>query len=205
MKKLIIFFALSPMLIFAQNNGNGTNGSSFFDWGLRAGVHNTQTSVSRADGKIRSGEPQAGYHLGTFTRFNFGLFYVEPEFQFASSRGELEFIRDGQSEVYRNIKFNRFDLPIQVGQKLGPLRVYGGINFNFNRSEGVSNVIANGLRDETRAWRAGLGLDAGNFSMDVRYESSLGTNVEGVALDGEPYAGNLRFTHIYLSLGYTIL
>ncbi|MCH8545937.1 MAG: PorT family protein [Cryomorphaceae bacterium] len=205
MKKIIFIFALMPMFLVAQNNGNGRNGSSFFDWGLRAGVHNTQTSVNGAEGKVRSGDPQAGYHLGTFTRFNFGLFYVEPEFQFASSRGELEFLRDGESNTYRSIKFNRFDLPIQIGQKLGPLRVYGGINFNFNRTEGLSSVISSGLREETRAWRAGIGLDAGNFSMDVRYESSLGNNVEGIRLDGEPFAGNLRFTHIYLSLGFTII
>lgn len=202
MLKHILIFCLLPLLTIAQANKNG---SKAFDWGLRAGVHNTETSVSKSNNDVRGGDPQAGYHFSTFTRFNFGFFYIEPEIQFAGSRGELEFIMNNNDPKYRSFSFNRFDVPIQVGQKLGPLRIYGGINFNFNRSENISSVIAGGMRDETRAWRAGLGLDAGNWSMDVRYETSLGSNVEGVQFNGELIDANLRFTHIYLSLGFTII
>jgi hypothetical protein len=180
--------------------------NKFFDMGLRTGVHNTETDIIPKNyPDVRSGESQMGYHAGTYMRFNFGVFYFEPEFQFARSYGELEFTDDNGKTIYRNFGFNRLDVPLQVGQKLGPLRLYGGINFNFNRSEGLSSMVANGMRNETRAWRAGLGVDAGNFSMDVRYESSLGNNFEGINHGGELMDINLRFTHIYLSLGYKIL
>jgi hypothetical protein len=202
--RLVALLFLIPFFAFAQSSKGGKKFDAF-DWGFRAGTHNTQTSVSNANNRVRSSEPQAGYHFGTYARFNFRFFYIEPEFQFAGSRGELEFTTNANNPEYRSFNFNRFDVPIQIGQKLGPLRVYGGINLNFNRSEGLSTIISTGMRDETRAWRAGLGLDAGNWSMDVRYETSMGTNVDGVLFNGEPVAAKLRFTHIYLSLGYTIL
>ena len=180
--------------------------NSFFDLGFRAGIHTTDTEIKPKDfPNVRSGESQTGYHAGPYMRFNFGVFYIEPEFQFARSFGELEFTDDNNESTFRNFGFNRFDVPIQVGQKLGPLRIYGGVNLNFNRSEGLSSLVSGGMKNETRAWRAGLGIDAGSFSMDVRYESSLGNNVEGVHYKGEPMDLNLRFTHIYLSLGYKFL
>ncbi len=201
--RLAALFFIIPFLAFAQSKRGGSSSRSF-DWGVRAGVHNTETSVS-GDDNVRSSDPKTGYHLGTYARFSFRFFYIEPEFQFAGSRGELEFSSSSNQSQFRSFNFNRFDVPVQIGQKLGPLRIYGGLNFNFNRSEGLTELIASGMRDETRAWRAGLGLDAGNWSMDVRYETSMSTNVDGLVFNGEPNDSRLRFTHIYLSLGYNIL
>ncbi|MCC5916879.1 MAG: outer membrane beta-barrel protein [Cryomorphaceae bacterium] len=200
---LIFAILLSGQMSFGQGSSSG---DEFFNWGFRAGLHNTETRINPKNiPNVRSGEAKMGYHIGNYIRFNFGVFYIEPEVQFAGSQGELEFTNDGGEVAYESFSFNRIDVPIQIGQKLGPLRIYGGINLNFNRAEGLSSLVMDGLVSDSRAWRAGLGLDAGQFSMDVRYESSMGNNFEGVIRNGEPIDVNMRFTHIYLSLGFKFI
>jgi hypothetical protein len=199
--RLLFLFLLSSTVSLAQNSA-----PKFFEWGGRAGVHNTETRVlPKSNNTIRGYETQMGYHAGTYFRFNFRIFYVEPEFQFAHSVGALEFAMPNQPVRNSTFGFNRLDVPLQIGQKLGPVRIYGGVNFNFNRTEGLSNMVADGLRAESRAWRVGLGLDAGSFSMDVRYETSMTNSFEGVNFHNEMYPVNLRFTHLMLSFGYKFI
>jgi hypothetical protein len=199
---LIIFLMLTTSLYAQRNRGS----IPFFEWGARAGAHNTETKVRpRSNPDIRGGETKMGYHVGTYMRFNFRVFYIEPEFQFAHSIGAVEFQMPNEPITQPTFGFNRLDLPIQVGQKLGPLRLYMGVNFNFNRTESLSSMVLDGLQDESRAWRVGLGLDAGSFSMDVRYETSMTNNFEGLNYRNEFHDVNLRFTHLLLSFGYKIM
>lgn len=201
--RLSIVFLFLTYSVFAQSKKPDI---PFFEWGVRGGVHNTETKVRpRNNPEIRGGETKMGYHAGTYFRFNFRVFYIEPEFQFAHSIGAVEFQMPNEPLRQPTFGFNRLDLPVQVGQKLGPLRLYLGVNFNFNRTEGLSSMVLEGLQDDSRAWRVGLGLDAGSFSMDVRYETSMTNNFEGVHFRNEFHDVNLRFTHLLLSFGYKLL
>ena len=106
------------------------------------------------------------------------------------------------------IKFTTLDLPLLVGTKIGSnklnLRFMGGpilsfiIDENNTLGSAYNSVIDFGnYKKQTLGFQAGSGIDLGNLTFDVRYESGL-SNVS----QSEKYSQQQNLVH--LSLGFKL-
>jgi opacity protein-like surface antigen len=179
MKKLFAF-ALLVILAFPAY--------SQFNFGLKAGVSTTSLSMPTVK-TISSGttsftvdaltNAKYGFHGGAFMRFTFFGVYVQPEFLFTSRTNEytVQNVQTSSSTIVKQ-NFNKFDIPVMLGFKLGPLRVNGGPVGSFLINSPKDLIVNPDYKSRysnmTVGYQAGLGFDLMNFiTFDLRYEGSL--------------------------------
>lgn len=182
MKKLIVivFVVLVSIPAFSQ-----------IKFGLKAGVSTTSLSMPTIK-TISSGTTsftvdaltaaKYGFHGGVFVRVTlFGL-YIQPELLFSTRSNDYTVtnITNQSSPVSYVAKqtFNRLDIPIMLGLKLGPLRVNAGpsgsLLINSPKDIITNPDYKNNYNKMTFGYQAGLGFDLLNFlTFDLRYEGSL--------------------------------
>lgn len=179
MKKL---FALLIVLTI------GLPAFSQLKFGLKAGVSTTSLSMPNIK-TITSGnssynvdaltEAKYGFHGGAFLRLTFFGVYLQPEFLFSTRTNEYT-IQNMQTSASTIVKqnFNKFDIPVMLGFKLGPLRLNAGPTGSFlinSPGDLIDNPdFKNRYNNMTVGYQAGLGFDILNFlTFDLRYEGSL--------------------------------
>ncbi|PLX25586.1 MAG: hypothetical protein C0599_00390 [Salinivirgaceae bacterium] len=102
-------------------------------------------SIDELDFKDKN--PKLGFHAGGFMQFTFGTFYLQPEALFVLSGGEVEItkIENGQvvGRELASQRFNRLDIPIVGGVKLGPARLGLGpvASFNLKSNDQLKKII----------------------------------------------------------------
>ena len=179
MKKLFAFLlvALLALPAFSQLN-----------FGLKAGVSTTSLSMPTVK-TITSGttsfnvdaltDAKYGFHGGAFFRLTFFGIYLQPEFLFTTRTNEytVQNVQTSASSVVKQ-NFNKFDIPVMLGFKLGPLRVNAGPTGSFlinTPKELITNPdFKNRYSKMTVGYQAGLGFDLLNLlTFDLRYEGSL--------------------------------
>ena len=113
---------------------------SQFKFGLKAGV--STTNLSMADLKtVTSGNTsytvdavtaaKYGFHGGAFVRLTLFGIYLQPELLFTTRTNEYtvnQLNANGSLTLLPVVKqnFNKLDIPVMLGLKLGPLRVNAG-------------------------------------------------------------------------------
>jgi len=182
MKKLIVIL-LSVFLAIPA--------FSQFKFGIKAGV--STTNLKMEDLKtLTSGSTQYtvdaiksanyGFHAGAFVRFSMMGVYVEPELLFSSRTDEYKVtdITDPGSPVktISKQKFDRLDLPVMLGVRLGPVRLNAGPSARLlinSPKELISNPDFKAMYNNlTFGYQAGLGVDIlKRVTLDLRYEGSL--------------------------------
>ncbi len=159
------------------------------NFGLKAGV--STTNVKMDDVKtLTSGETEYlvnsikaanyGFHAGAFVRFSMLGFYIQPELLFASRTDEYT-VADAETpteETIRKQQFNRLDLPIMLGAKLGPVRLNAGpaarLLINSPKDLITDPDFKAMYNDLTFGYQAGIGVDiVKKITIDLRYEGSL--------------------------------
>lgn len=182
MKKLfvILFVVLVSVPAFSQ-----------LKFGLKAGVSTTSLSMPTiktisagttsftVDGLTAA---KYGFHGGAFVRLTFFGVYVQPEFLFTTRTNEytVSNITNSSAPVSYVAKqtFNKFDIPVMLGFKLGPLRLNAGpvASFLINSPKDLINNpdYKNRYNNMTVGYQAGLGFDLfSRLTFDLRYEGSL--------------------------------
>jgi hypothetical protein len=161
---------------------------SQFKFGLKAGVSTTSLSMPTIK-TISSGSTsftvdaltnaKYGFHGGAFMRLTFFGVYVQPEFLFTTRTNEYT-VRNVQTSASTIVKqnFNKFDIPVMLGFKLGPIRVNGGPVGSFlinSPKDLITNPDYKSRYSKmTVGYQAGLGFDLLDFlTFDLRYEGSL--------------------------------
>jgi len=179
MKKLIaiVFIILVSLPAFSQIN-----------FGLKAGVSTTSLSMPTTK-TITSGTTSFtvngistanyGFHGGLFLRVTLFGFYLQPELLF-STRNDSYTITNVQTTLATVAKqnFNKLDIPVMLGFKLGPLRINAGpsgsLLINSPKALISNPDFKNNYNRMTFGYQAGLGFDLLNFlTFDLRYEGSL--------------------------------
>ena len=174
-----------------------------FNVGVKAGL-NYSTIKAKDQDIDKSGI--LGYNLGLWSRIGNG-FYVQPELYLGSKGAELKFQEDGSAvEQSGKVKFTTLDLPVLLGTRIGMsnfnIRLMAGPAFQFNldTDESAFNQATDldfyRYRDFVTNLQAGAGVDVGNISVDLRYETGLQDINKN---DGQKQ--NL----IHLSVGFKIL
>lgn len=181
MKKLvaILFVALIAIPAFSQ-----------LKFGLKAGL--STTSLTMSDLKtVTSGTTsyavdaittaKYGFHGGGFMRVTLLGFYVQPELLFATRTNEYT-ITNVQTTAKTVVKqnFNKLDIPVMLGFKLGPLRLNAGPvgSILINSPKALFSEINTDFKSVysrmTVGYQAGIGVDLLNtLTFDLRYEGSL--------------------------------
>jgi hypothetical protein len=203
MKKIILFTCLlviTGITAMAQ--------TSKFTFGIKGGVNysNLKTKDDLTDQKNIM-----GYQAGIFSRVGGAGLYFQPELYLGTKGNEFTSLdmNSRMIDVKGKIKFTTLDLPLLVGTKIGSnklnLRFMGGpiVSFIIDENNTLGSAY-NSLSDfgnykkQTLGFQAGSGIDLGNLTFDVRYESGL-SNVS----QSEKYSQQQNLFH--LSLGFKLL
>jgi hypothetical protein len=179
MKKLILFLMASFLLVQVAD-------AQLFNWGIKGGLGFSSIKISDVTGiqdgsdvyDLVTGESVMGYHLGLQTRIKIAMIYVQPELYWNAGGGSVKQVVDGGASELLEVKFNRIDIPVLVGAKLGPVRLnigpmaslVVGENSDFQVLQADASLYKENF---TWAWQGGIGVDISKFSLDIRYEGPL--------------------------------
>lgn len=157
-------------------------------FGLKAGVSTNNLSMATVK-TLTSGstsytvdaltEAKYGFHGGAFLRLTLLGIYVQPELLFATRTNEYT-VKNVQTNVSSVVEqsFNKLDIPVMVGFKLGPLRLNAGpsasLLINTPKELIDSPDFESMYNRMTIGYQAGVGLDIlKTLTVDLRYEGSL--------------------------------
>jgi len=208
MKKLILVF-MASMFIFSISN------AQLFNYGIKAGIGFSSLKMDDITGiddgndvyNLITGDGVMGYHLGLQTRIKIAMVVIQPELYFNAGGGTVEQVVDGGATEILNVKFNRIDIPLLAGVKLGPARIHVGPVGSFVLSETTDLTDLEPdfeLFSSAMTWgfQAGLGLDISKLSLDFRYEGSLSKLGESLSIGGSEFALDARPSQWVISLGF---
>ena len=184
------------------NSANNTNNTyrvkdnswdPFFRFGIKAGAN--LSNIRGNDLSLTNGgsafdfrdnsDRTLGFVGGVFMRFGRD-FYVQPEFLLSQKGGTFNVYRDGvtnsQGEV--DVKFSNVDIPVLLGARIGKVfRINAGPMATFRLSNWpVGDAFAEFFGEDSKemfqsrtafGYQAGVGLDLGRVSLDVRYEGNF--------------------------------
>jgi opacity protein-like surface antigen len=180
MKKLIVLIiaALITMPAFTQ-----------IKWGIKAGLSTTSVTMANAKTLTTSSanytvdalkEANYGFHAGLFVRLTILGIYLQPEVVFASteSRYNVTNVTAGTAALPKSQKFNKLDIPVLLGVKVGPIRLNAGpaASLLINSPKALIDDTALKTRFSAMSfgYQAGVGLDIlKTLTVDLRYEGSL--------------------------------
>ncbi len=207
MKKLILVLVASFFLLQVAD-------AQLFKYGIKAGIGFSSIKIEDLTGiddgsgvyDLITGDGVTGYHVGIQTRIKIAMLYVQPELYFNAGGGTIEQIKSGGATEVLNVKFNRIDLPLLVGVKLGPIRLNAGPVGSYVIS-GTNEIIdlipdyevfTSGM---TWGFQAGIGVGLSKLSLDARYEGSLSAFGDTFTVGGSDFALDARPSQWIISLG----
>ena len=208
MKKLILVL-IASMFIFTMSN------AQLFNYGIKAGIGFSSLKMDNVmeinDGSdvydLITGDGVMGYHVGLQTRIKVAMLVIQPEIYFNAGGGTVEQVVDGGATEILDVKFNRIDIPVLVGVKLGPARFNAGPVGSFVISETTDLTEIEPdfeLFTSAMTWgfQAGLGLDISKLSIDARYEGSLSALGESFSVGGTDFPLDARPSQWIISVGF---
>jgi len=164
MKNLkILFVALCIAGFATAQKGGGI--------GLKAGTNYGTAGDLIVSGQSIVDNPESnfGYHAGLFGKIDFDGFYIRPELVYTSLNSDY----DGSA-----LEIQKLDAPVLLGLRLiGPLHVFAGPSFQYILSTELEDIDLDSVQENfTIGMQAGIGVNLGNFGMDLRYENGLTEN-----------------------------
>jgi len=208
MKKLI-FIAVAAFFLVQTSN------AQLFNYGIKAGIGFSTLKMDDITGindgsdvyDLITGDGVMGYHLGLQTRIKIAMIMIQPELYFNAGGGTVQQVVEGGATEILDVKFNRIDIPLLVGVKLGPARLNVGPvgSFVISETTDLTELEPNfELFSSAMTWgfQAGLGLDISKISLDVRYEGSLSALGESFSVGGADFPLDARPSQWIISLGY---
>lgn len=173
MKKifLAVVICMFSSALFAQL-------SSPISLGVHAGLVSTKMDSEIPSASTIKENAENGMMLGAFLRINLNKWYLQPELNYVSRKGEV--VVDGTGYDF---KTKSMDIPILLGYKLVKLpvlklRVFAGPVASFKIDDSFSKTFEDKYNDpsfESAVWNAkvGAGVDVWKLTLDVDYEFGL--------------------------------
>jgi len=195
-----------------------TTTSAQVKFGIRGGLSSTDikagsllvSNSAEVDAfRLSVKEAKYGYHLGLFLQARKENVFIQPEILFNSSSVDYNF-QSGSSGVVLNDVFNetyqRIDLPVMVGFKVGILRLQGGPvgHVHINSRSELTDVQGYEEKFETftYGYQAGVGLDFWKLVIDLKYEGNFSEYGAHFTFFGRQYDFDTRPGRIVASVGY---
>lgn len=182
-----------------------------FSWGIKGGASSSNfqldaTTISSLNSTMAAAEEASwGFHGGAFVRLSMLGILIQPEVLFSMAENNIVVTDIGSASTeIKEQKFNRLDVPLLVGIKLGPARIMAGP---------VGSVVISSPSDlfdnpedlykaATFGGQAGLGIDiASKLTLDVRYEFGLNNFGSEFTVGSETVSLDSRASAIVISVG----
>jgi hypothetical protein len=149
-----------------------------------------------------------GYHVGAFLRLSFLGIYLQPEVVFASNTFDYD-VKTVPTEpaTLMSQKFNRLQIPVLVGFKLGPIRLNAGPAASVQIGSPKALISDPNFEDMYKGavfgYQAGVGIDLlKKLTLDVRYAGSLGEKFgDAVSIGGQSFKLDYGQSSLLLSVG----
>ncbi|MBI9059177.1 MAG: PorT family protein [Labilibaculum sp.] len=173
MKKifLVAVICMFSSALFAQL-------SSPVNFGLHAGLVSTKMDSKIPNATTIKENAENGMMLGAFLRINLNKWYLQPELNYVSRKGEV--VVDGTGYDF---KTKSMDIPMLLGYKLVKLpafklRAFTGPVASFKIDDSFSSTFKDTYKEpsfEGAVWNAkvGAGVDVWKLTLDVDYEFGL--------------------------------
>ncbi len=184
-------------------------------FGIRGGVNSANFSMkefAHTDYKIDyASSTEVGFHFGAIGQLKIVNFVVQPELLFSTAKMDvlLTDLNPGDPDYTPEsdvVKFNKLDVPIIAGFKLGPVKLQAGpvatVMLNSKSDLLEKNGIEQAYKGATFGYQAGVGLELSSLLLDVKYEGSLSKFGDGVTIGGQDFAFDQRMSQWILSLGF---
>ncbi len=194
--------------------------AQFIQFGVKGGVNFSKLKFDDIQNVTSGGteyslmesDALVGFHVGVMSRIMVFSFYIQPELYFNTAGGKVVIHElQSQSSAYttytRDVKFNKIDLPIMVGLKLGPVRINAGpvASAILSTQSGLNDIIpemSTFSKSATVGYQVGLGVDLFKFlTIDYRYEGSLSKWGDKLTVGGNDYSFDSRGNVSMISLG----
>ena len=198
MKRVLIL----GMLLFTAYSA-----SAQFTLGPRVAPTSSNLSIRDNVANVEEGDAEFGYQFGLFVRIKvpvIGL-YIQPEALLSQTSST---ITSGATNV--DLNFNRVDVPVMIGAKIGPLRINAGPSFSFLTSaesdvSGAVVDIKDNYSNSTVGFQAGIGVDILKFVIDLKYEGNFGEKFgDTITAGGNTFATDERPSQIVLAVGFKL-
>jgi len=217
MRKRIIVIAIAFLTVVSTANaqllrfgfkGGVTSSNVKFD-----DIKNITTTDNLQEFAIEQGNSKMGMQFGFFGRIQIVGFFIQPELLFSHSEGEVLLTDVTAAQVYSETqKFNKIDIPVMVGWKLGPARIGLGpvASFNLSEKDGlkdklnslVAETTTNNFKNATFGYQVGVGLDIlKKITLDIKYEGNLSKLGSGIKLGDNNYSFDQRNPQWIFSVG----
>ena len=212
MKRTIILLAVLAL-------AGTTVSAQFIKFGVKTGVNFSKLKfddirnmeVGNIEYRLSEDENVTGFHIGVMSRIKIFAAYLQPELYFNTSGGRV--LLEGLSESpttedVMKIKYNKIDLPLLVGTKLGFLRLNAGpvASVILSTNSEVTDIIPN---MKTLSKNASLGFQAGTgfdlfktLTFDFRYEGGLSKVGDKFTLGNQDFAFDSRASKFMFSVGF---
>jgi len=149
-----------------------------------------------------------GFHGGVFLRITVWKIYIQPEALLATNSYSYNVQQGTNPKELIKQNFNKLDIPVMAGIKLGPVRLNVGpvATVQIGSPKALINdpSFSDMYKGATFGYQAGAGFDLfKKLTFDVRYEGSLsGKFGDAVSIGGQSFKLDSRQPSVLLSIGW---
>lgn len=146
-----------------------------------------------------------GFQGGVFMRASFAGFYIQPELLLATATNSVTYddVEAGGAPVIYNQKFNKLNIPVLLGVKVGPLRLNAGPAASVMISDPKEIIEGATYKRATFGYQAGLGFDLfKKLTVDLRYEGNLNQFGDQIEIGGETFTLDDRTGALLVQVGF---
>jgi hypothetical protein len=179
-------------------------------FGIKAGAATTTVptyDIATGTNNIKALKTAAwGFQGGLFLRLTLLGIYLEPEVVFATNSYDYT-VTENAIDAIKSQTFNRLEIPVLLGFKLGPLRINAGPSaaIQIGSPKALINDpdFVNMYKGATFGYQAGVGFDLfKKLAFDVRYGGSLsGKFGDAVTVGTQSFKLDSRQPSLILSVG----
>ncbi|MDX9930840.1 MAG: hypothetical protein RBS37_13430, partial [Bacteroidales bacterium] len=136
-------------------------------FGLKAGASTdftfTNQTFQGTDFEVilqKAKDAEWGFQGGVFMRASFAGLYIQPELILATATNSVTYedVEAGGAPVVYNQKFNKLNIPVLLGVKVGPLRINAGPAASVMISDPKEIIEGATYKRATFGYQAGLGF-----------------------------------------------
>ena len=180
--------------------------------GIKAGLSSENLnleSVAANGVNLALKDANYGYHLGLFVRAHLGRnLFLQPEVLFNSNTVDFEVtdFKDGLANTVLSESYQKLDIPVLAGLKLGPLRVNGGPVGHVHIASRTELDQIGGyeqrFNDFNLGFQVGGGLDIWRLVLDLRYEGNFNNFGEHMTIGGQQVRFDQSPSRVIMSVGW---
>ena len=181
-------------------------------FGLKAGASTdftfTDQTIQGTDFEVilqNAKDAEWGFQGGVFMRASFAGFYIQPELLLATATNSVTYddVEAGGAPVIYNQKFNKLNIPVLLGVKVGPLRLNAGPAASVMISDPKEIIEGATYKGATFGYQAGLGFDLfKKLTVDLRYEGNLNQFGDQIEIGGETFVLDDRTGALLVQVGF---